>query len=58
MTIESMKRKYEPRRAAETRVATSAMIASLSAEGYETVAAPFGHALIEAARGDDRIVGL
>lgn len=58
MTIESMKRKYEPRRAAEIRVATSAMIASLSAEGYETVAAPFGHALIEAARGDDRIVGL
>ena len=58
MTTASMKRKYEPRRAPETRVATSAMIASLSAEGYETVAAPFGQALVEAARDDDRIVGL
>ncbi|GAA0285113.1 transketolase family protein [Rhodovulum strictum] len=34
------------------------MIASLAAEGYETVAAPFGHALVEAAKKDARIVGL
>ncbi|TCS66517.1 transketolase subunit B [Primorskyibacter sedentarius] len=58
MTLDSMKRKYEPRKVADQKVATSAMIASLAAEGYDTVSAPFGHALIEAARGDDRIVGL
>jgi transketolase len=58
MTIASQMRKYEPRRVPDTRVATSAMIASLAAEGYETVAAPFGHALVSAARADDRIVGL
>ena len=58
MTLDSMKRKYEPRKVAGQKVATSAMIASLAAEGYDTVSAPFGHALIEAARGDDRIVGL
>ena len=58
MTLDSMKRKYEPRKMADQKVATSAMIASLAAEGYDTVSAPFGHALIEAARGDDRIVGL
>lgn len=34
------------------------MIASLAAEGYDTVAAPFGHALVDLARRDDRIVGL
>ena len=34
------------------------MIASLAAEGYDTVAAPFGLALVEAARKDDKIVGL
>ena len=34
------------------------MIASLAAEGYDTVTAPFGHALVEAAKKDDRIVGL
>ncbi|MEM8754364.1 MAG: transketolase C-terminal domain-containing protein [Pseudomonadota bacterium] len=34
------------------------MIASLDAEGRATVAAPFGHALVEAATADDRIVGL
>lgn len=37
---------------------TSAMIASLAAEGYRTVDAPFGHALVDLARRDDRIVGL
>ena len=34
------------------------MIASLAAEGYDTVSAPFGHALVDLARKDDRIVGL
>lgn len=62
MTRASMARKYEPRRAPVSQdgkpLATSAMIASLSAEGYETVAAPFGHALVDLARSDERIVGL
>jgi len=59
MTHASMARKYEPRkRAAGERIATSAMIASLAAEGYDTVAAPFGHALVEAAKHDETIVGL
>lgn len=59
MTLASMARKYEARKAPEgERQATSAMIASLAAEGYDTVAAPFGNALVDAARKDDRIVGL
>ncbi len=62
MTLASMQRKYAPRKVQlgpnGERVATTAMIASLAAEGYDTVAAPFGHALIEAARKDDKIVGL
>lgn len=62
MTFASMARKYEPRTVSlgpdGERVATSAMIASLAAEGYDAVPAPFGHALIELAKKDDRIVGL
>jgi transketolase len=62
MTLASMARKYEPRKvrhnADGSRAATSAMIASLAAEGYETVAAPFGHALVELARQDPRVLGL
>ena len=62
MTLASMQRKYEPRRVpvSETgeRLTTSAMIASLAAEGYDTVDAPFGHALVDLARRDDKIVGL
>ncbi|MDD7973500.1 transketolase family protein [Roseinatronobacter alkalisoli] len=58
MTLASLARKYEPRKVPDKRVATSAMIASLAAEGYDTVAAPFGHTLVEQARKDDRIVGL
>jgi len=62
MTLASMKRKYEPRTVQlgpdGQRVATTAMIASLAAEGYDTVNAPFGHALVEAAKQDDKIVGL
>ena len=40
------------------RLTTSAMIASLDAEGRETHAAPFGHALTEIARDMPEIVGL
>lgn len=58
MTANARARKYEPRQAPQAKVATSAMIASLAAEGYDTVAAPFGHALNEVAAKDDRIVGL
>ena len=60
MTLASMARKYEPRSpaAAGGRVATSAMIASLAAEGYDTEAAPFGHALVELAREREEVVGL
>ena len=46
MTLSRRKSKYEPR-AATGGPATSAMIASLDAEGRATVSAPFGHALIE-----------
>ena len=53
-------RKWEPRSAPKPGEGgrTSAMIASLAAEGYETVSAPFGHALVAEARKNDRIVGL
>lgn len=62
MTLASMARKYEPRQVPATQdgkpLMTSAMIASLSAEGYDTIAAPFGHALVNLAENDERIVGL
>ena len=58
MTLDSMARKYEPRKLPAQKAATSAMIASLAAEGYDTVSAPFGQALVEAANKDDRIVGV
>ncbi|SLN62926.1 1-deoxy-D-xylulose-5-phosphate synthase [Aquimixticola soesokkakensis] len=58
MTALARARKYEPRKVPEVKVATSAMIASLAAEGYDTVSAPFGHALNAAAKDDPRIVGL
>jgi transketolase len=41
-----------------TKLKTSAMIASFADPGQKTTPAPFGHALVEAARRDDRIVGL
>ena len=40
------------------KLKTSAMIASFADAGQKTTAAPFGHALVEAAQADDRIVGL
>ena len=60
MTAAARARRYEARTppAPGTAVATSAMIASLAAEGYDTVAAPFGHALVELARSRPQIVGL
>ncbi|WP_292291692.1 transketolase C-terminal domain-containing protein [Marivita sp.] len=62
MTIPASSRrksKYSPRTPASgERVATSAMIASLDAEGRETIAAPFGHALADLARSREDIVGL
>ena len=58
MTLASMQRKYEPRQVPQKKVATTAMIASLAAEGYDTVSAPFGHALVEAAKKNEKIVGL
>ena len=59
MTLASMTRKHEPRRLPEgERRATSAMIASLAAEGYDTESAPFGHALVELAKTRDDVVGL
>ncbi|WP_110654328.1 transketolase family protein [Salinicola halimionae] len=42
----------------KTRLKTSAMIASLAAEGQATTSAPFGHALVEAAAANNRIVGM
>lgn len=58
MTLDSMRRKFEPRRPPEIKKSTSAMIASLEAEGYDAVPAPFGHALVAAAKNNERIVGL
>lgn len=58
MTLASMARKHESRRVPDVKVATTAMIASLAAEGYDTVTAPFGHALVDLAKSDERIVGL
>ena len=56
------KSKFEPRTVpvSETgeRLTTSAMIASLDAEGRETVAAPFGHALVDLAKSRPDIVGM
>lgn len=40
------------------RLTTSAMIASLAAEGQRTSPAPFGHALVELARERPEIVGM
>ena len=37
---------------------SGAMSADLAREGQRTVSAPLGHALVEAARADERIVGL
>jgi transketolase len=52
--------KYDPRPPVPKgqRMKTSAMIASLAAEGMPTITAPFGKALNELAEKNDKIVGL
>lgn len=50
--------KYTPRIAPKGNLRTSAMIASLDAEGRDTVDAPFGHALTDLAKTREDIVGL
>jgi transketolase len=40
------------------RLTTSAMIASIAAEGQRTRPAPFGHALVELARKRPEVVGM
>lgn len=52
--------KYLPRTAPPegARLKTSAMIASLAAEGMPTKSAPFGHALCEVARQREDVVGM
>lgn len=52
--------KYEPRppKAGGGKLKTSAMIASLAAEGMPTKPAPFGHALCDIAKERDDIVGM
>jgi transketolase len=52
------KSKYAPRQVPEQKLATSAMIASLDAEGREVISAPFGTALIELAKTRADIVSL
>jgi transketolase len=44
--------------ASKPRLTTSAMIASIAAEGQRTKPAPFGHALVELARRRQDIVGM
>ncbi|MDH3661059.1 MAG: transketolase family protein [Alphaproteobacteria bacterium] len=52
--------KYDPRPPVpkNERMKTSAMIASLAAEGMPTITAPFGKALVELAEKDEKILGL
>ncbi len=52
--------KYTPRKpvAPEARLKTSAMIASLAAEGLPTVLAPFGNTLNRLAKTNDKILGV
>ncbi len=61
-SLSRRKSKYTPRTIPVSKdgskLTTSAMIASLDAEGRETVAAPFGHALVDLAKTRDDIVGL
>ena len=44
--------------AGKPRLTTSAMIASIAAEGQATKPAPFGHALVELAKTRPEIVGM
>jgi transketolase len=53
-----MKPKFTPPEPGKKRLTTSAMIASLASEGQATKPAPFGHALVEAARTRPDIIGM
>jgi len=55
MTIKRIFPKADP---AQTRLKTSAMIASIAGADQATQSAPFGHALVEAAKTRPNIVGL
>lgn len=44
--------------ATKPKLTTSSMMASIAAEGQRTTPAPFGHALVEAAERNPRIVGM
>lgn len=47
-----------PAPSGKPRLTTSAMIASIAAEGQKTRAAPFGHALVEVARTRQDVIGM
>lgn len=53
-----MKPKFTPATPGRPRLTTSAMIASIASEGQATKPAPFGHALVDAARKDAAIIGM
>ncbi len=53
-----MKPQLKPPAPGRKRLTTSAMIASIAAEGQPTKPAPFGHALVEAAKTRKEIVGM
>lgn len=53
-----MKKHRPPAATGKPRLTTSAMIASIASEGQATRPAPFGHALVAAARKDPKIVGM
>ncbi|MFZ4805822.1 MAG: transketolase family protein [Hyphomicrobiaceae bacterium] len=53
-----MKRPAPTADTSKPRLTTSAMIASIAAEGQKTKPAPFGHALVAAAGRDPKIVGM
>jgi len=61
-SLSRRKSKYTPRNVPASedgqRLTTSAMIASLDAEGRDTIAAPFGEALVELAKQREDILGL
>ena len=51
-------RKAAPAASGKPRLTTSAMIASIAAEGQRTRPAPFGHALVALARENPAVVGM
>jgi len=51
-------KRAKPESAERPRLTTSAMIASIAESGQPTKAAPFGHALVEAARTRPKLIGM